>query len=136
MDQCPVQGESKTLILLTLQKPEVSAISMGHLVRKGFSYLLRQEGSLNLFFSCKHISEIKRKIIYIDQNKNEITCTCNSLYFHFHIGQHHRPPLNYTPANSTAYSFTGVPSMSLDVQRRRAMRRCLSTIPLKIEKKI
>ena len=37
MDQCPVQGESKTLIRLTLQKLETSAGSMGHLARKGFS---------------------------------------------------------------------------------------------------
>ena len=37
MDQCPVQGESKTLIRLTHQKPEISAGSMGHLARKGLS---------------------------------------------------------------------------------------------------
>ena len=42
MDQCPVQGESKTLIRLTLQKPEISAGSMGHLARKGFSFSLNK----------------------------------------------------------------------------------------------
>ena len=38
MDQCPVQGESKTLIRLTLQKLEISASSMGHQAHKGFSF--------------------------------------------------------------------------------------------------
>ena len=41
MDKCPVQEESKTLIHLTLQKPEISAGSMGHLTRKGFSFIVR-----------------------------------------------------------------------------------------------
>ena len=39
MDQCPIQWESKTLIRLTRQKPEISAVSMGHQARKGFSQL-------------------------------------------------------------------------------------------------
>ena len=38
MDWYPIQGESKTLICLTLQKPRISAGSMGHLSRKGFSF--------------------------------------------------------------------------------------------------
>ena len=38
MDQYPIQGDSKTLVHLTLQKLEISAGSMGHLVRKGFSF--------------------------------------------------------------------------------------------------
>ena len=37
MDYCPIKGESKTLICLTLQNPEINAGSMGHLVRKRFS---------------------------------------------------------------------------------------------------
>ena len=37
MDYCPVQRESKTFILLTMQKPEISAGSMGHLAPKGFT---------------------------------------------------------------------------------------------------
>ena len=37
MDQCPIQGESKTLIGLTLQKPEISTGSMGHQALQGFS---------------------------------------------------------------------------------------------------
>ena len=37
MDLCPVQSESKTLICLTLQKPEISPGFMGHLACKGFS---------------------------------------------------------------------------------------------------
>ena len=37
MDQCPIQGELKTLIRLTLQKTEISDGSMGHWARKGFS---------------------------------------------------------------------------------------------------
>ena len=36
MDKCT--GKSKTLIRLTLQKPEISAGSMGHLARNGFSF--------------------------------------------------------------------------------------------------
>ena len=40
MDQCPIQGESKTHIRLTLQKPEISTNSMGHQARKGFSFSL------------------------------------------------------------------------------------------------
>ena len=38
LDLCPIQGVSKTLISLTLQKPEISTASMGHLARKGFNY--------------------------------------------------------------------------------------------------
>ena len=37
MDYCLIQGESKTLIRLTLQKLSLSASSMGHLDRKGFN---------------------------------------------------------------------------------------------------
>ena len=37
---CPVRGESKTLIRLTLQKPEISFGSMGQQTRKGFSFSL------------------------------------------------------------------------------------------------
>ena len=37
MDECPIQGESKILIPLTLQKLELRAGSMAHLARKEFS---------------------------------------------------------------------------------------------------
>ena len=37
MDYYPIQGESKTLICLTLQKPKISAGSVGHLALKRFS---------------------------------------------------------------------------------------------------
>ena len=40
MDKCPIHGKSKTLIRLTLQKTNISASSMGHLARKGFSFSL------------------------------------------------------------------------------------------------
>ena len=36
----PSWMESKTLICLTLQKPEISAGSMGHSARKGFSFVV------------------------------------------------------------------------------------------------
>ena len=36
MDYCHIQRESKTLIRLTLQKPEISAGSTGHLACKVF----------------------------------------------------------------------------------------------------
>ena len=52
MDQCPIQGESKTLIRLTLQKPEISARSMGHQARKGFG-----------FFWLKQLEADKSKIL-------------------------------------------------------------------------
>ena len=38
LKMCPIQGESKTLIRLILQKSERSAGSMGQLARKGFSF--------------------------------------------------------------------------------------------------
>ena len=37
MVKCPVQGELKILICFTLQNQKISAGSMGHLARKGFS---------------------------------------------------------------------------------------------------
>ena len=40
MDQCRIQGESKTLIRLTLQKTEISTGSMGHLARKNLALTL------------------------------------------------------------------------------------------------
>ena len=46
MDQYPIQGESKTLIRLTLQKTAISTSSMGHLTCKGFSIKTQQILSL------------------------------------------------------------------------------------------
>ena len=43
MDQCPIQGESKTVIRLTLRKPEINAGSMGHQARKGFSLNIKEK---------------------------------------------------------------------------------------------
>ena len=40
MDYCPFQEESKILIRLTVQKPEISAGSMGNMARKGFSFFI------------------------------------------------------------------------------------------------
>ena len=56
MDYCPVQGESKTFIRLELQKPEISADSVGHVARKEFSYLA--ELALTGFRATQRNSEI------------------------------------------------------------------------------
>ena len=45
MDQCPVQGQSKTLFCLTQQKPTGDTVSKGHLGQlacKGFDFSLTQ----------------------------------------------------------------------------------------------
>ena len=47
-----IQGKSKTLIRLTLQKREISPRSMGHLDRKGFSYSQRFPRVWKVSLSC------------------------------------------------------------------------------------
>ena len=42
MDLCPIQGESKILIRLTLEKTEISVGFMGYLARKAFRLLQPQ----------------------------------------------------------------------------------------------
>ena len=64
MNYCPVQGESKTLIRLTLQKPEISAGSIGHLARKGFSLALAltyKNGICHIKMAQKHQMTTKRQ---------------------------------------------------------------------------
>ena len=60
MDWCPVQGESKTLIRLTLQNPEISAGSMGHLAHKGFSlstFKLAQLASFQITYFLNNLTQ-------------------------------------------------------------------------------
>ena len=63
MDQCPIQGESKTLIRLTLEKPEISADSMGHLARKGFSSLSYHLNERRTQYLCLQVRDTSSEAV-------------------------------------------------------------------------
>ena len=75
MDQCPVQGELKTLIRLTRQKLEISAGSMGSQVRKGFSYLANKRYT-NIWFWIFVYVKTDVKLHYVTISVNKILVWC------------------------------------------------------------
>ena len=99
MDQCPIQGKSKTLIRLTLQKPEISAGSMDHLAREGFSFFLiifialyntnnandqKLSNPIALFFVCmlRHRSQkLESKVSFESYQRNYFICFRKLLFY-------------------------------------------------------
>ena len=73
MDQCSVQGESKTLIHLTLQKPEISAGSMGHQARTGFSFKISYSCMPNMQSILRAHNNVERAA---KPSEEERKCNC------------------------------------------------------------